>query len=1660
MARKIVSFLISFCFIFEQAGFAAPGSFDISSRLAVSQPAGSPAVPEPVRLRSVRYDPVADYVKFFPDDPGGKNESLLDYFRTGLVIPDKCFFVNLRPDAADRMIDPLLAKTDAGRIMLEADLQLKKDTAGYTSPATPAGKEYWEKMYKKAEEIFGTPDVTIPTLTRPWIVPGEILLRETRGSVRIYKARLKVMLESDYLKDSPVYKFSDQRQKKLNEYSSSLIRELIIPRLTREINGSAKYAALRQVFYSLILAQWYKKRFRGTPGKYPSMIDSALMAGLESAVSWSPEGYFKAYQKSFTDGEYNLKENVRTSSGESRRSYFSGGITPICPIPAEPPARGKIAVIGETTVIGGDEAKPLEEEPGAAPVPVAALRQAMEKLARLGQLAGAWLFVDIDDTLFYQAWNYSAQNFVPMLTRLAREGRAAGGEEAVSAAILERWKRMEDARREAGVLRVVDGVNELFRFAKDNGMRLRIITNRPETMRAKTTEVMAGLPIDLGLVEGGVQGIIFNGYGNGKASGVITSINGSHPKKVFLVDNNRANSEAFVKHMAGTGIDATAFWLTEEEQNQESKDDSYEHYLDEFSRLVSAPAVSGKEKTSLALAEIALVSAVLKAVESGTQERQKRLGELRQLTSTAEFTRFAEINGMTPGDYLRKTYLTDYLDDLEMSLKEKKGNDGGGIMDRTMGFLSIFGKIGPSFFEWSKNRFQDDVEEIILKKEEFADLTFAEPYISVVSLPNGDQTTAREPGVRSLIVRLARGAYDSVITYFDEEYLRQNNLQRPADFSGGSMRVACRWTIKHGRRALEIRIENNGAGSAAAPMERKRFLHRQGKDLYFDWQGVDEKVIFGDAHNGTAGLLNEVWKRAGVEGKEYFRRDYRPDGMHLILWLPEACFSKTDDGTSRDYADAEASVVIQTLYEKAAKLNTYTIYPVSSDRGQAYIMGDHGFAFAAWMLALLDKRIGMGATLVHCDAHSDMFDGGPVFDLPRTAEDLRKFHYNINQFIAPACAMGLVNEIYWVKPDYKLNNGDQEYFSAIMVMKDGSRKAYFNWKAPDARDNPAVERYEGIRTVVVHEVTIDDLPDLKSKGPAILDIDEDYFANRGASGEASREFVKDISDEVSEAAEKLAEKIDAGVVTMALSPGFTVPRHMLTIAQRCMAILFGKDLQAGKEFVLGKPWEGPGNDGGSYAEQLKAMLANRFQRPDTGTLFRMVRNGLTEEEVKAACREAGFDQTLVSTELTRLELDNVRPYLYELLRTLFTDYADPTILMAGRDTELLYDAYVAAAQLSAPQRTNVMLFPGSTDFWLNFRSENAGKRLSFFAQYGITEDSLASPSRWLIVDTGFYGSIGLRVHQQLSELFDIRQEKLKKRIMPIKVISRCEQSYAGLLTYLPSLEPEGPGIEQSLADFFSDKTFEKDSALKAAFPLSSKTWSMYGRAKGDGSANYPVAVVMQTLPKFHGPYDSVAEVDGRLYAMPKAWEAVDRDVEQRHFHNQDVVNPGFALLIQYWLCAGVLADFNSGKLQEAVGTEWFPGKGPDGGLPGAGQQSTREEAPGAGQRPEPGGIDFRALPFKDCSVDPVALFNGVPASVGSMDIDAEWHSIESMVNRGILPSCRRVTEFAAACYAKGALANRSESLLECLSSILRMEEERDQPTESALRDILVLLEAA
>ncbi|MGE5309429.1 MAG: HAD family hydrolase, partial [Deltaproteobacteria bacterium] len=348
MARKLITLLIALSFAFPPGTFAQVSALPVPGNGFVQQAAADRF--RPVHLRYLSYQSANGRLDLLLDKEKTSQLSedalrkttgeLLDYFLIGLNLPDSDFWVNLRPDSPDRMIADDLARTDVGRIMLEADLQLKKDTARHTSPATKEGREYWDKVWRKAEELYGDGKITVPTLTRPWIVPDEIIVRESGGSAYVYKATLKVMLEQDRLKGDTRYAFADGKAKELNAYSSELIRKTIIPLLNSEINSSRRYAPLRQVFYSLILAQWFKHKFIGGAGGYARRIDRKDLTGLTSKTAWDKSAYFTAYRKSFSDGEYNLNEQTFSSSGRTMRNFVSGGITFAAPLKVVPGGGG------------------------------------------------------------------------------------------------------------------------------------------------------------------------------------------------------------------------------------------------------------------------------------------------------------------------------------------------------------------------------------------------------------------------------------------------------------------------------------------------------------------------------------------------------------------------------------------------------------------------------------------------------------------------------------------------------------------------------------------------------------------------------------------------------------------------------------------------------------------------------------------------------------------------------------------------------------------------------------------------------------------------------------------------------------------------------------------------------------------------------------------------------------------------------------------------------------------------------------------------------------------------------------------------------------------------------------------------------------------------
>lgn len=249
----------------------------------------------------------------------------LDYFFVSLGLPQELFWVNLNPDEPKRIVDSDLGETDFGRIMLKADLRLKEDAASLTNPQnSKTGRDFWQRIYKKAREL-GMMD-RISVATRLWIVPDEVIVYEERNQFSIIKAKLKVCLEPAYL--SKKAKVKDKREEEMDNFTSKLMQEMILPELNKKVNESYGYADLREAYNSLILAGWYKEKF--SPSTEPLLRQASYnaTAGIEAGDSYTPRQIYQDYLKSLKEGEYSFVENDYLSGPfySVTKHYFSGGV--------------------------------------------------------------------------------------------------------------------------------------------------------------------------------------------------------------------------------------------------------------------------------------------------------------------------------------------------------------------------------------------------------------------------------------------------------------------------------------------------------------------------------------------------------------------------------------------------------------------------------------------------------------------------------------------------------------------------------------------------------------------------------------------------------------------------------------------------------------------------------------------------------------------------------------------------------------------------------------------------------------------------------------------------------------------------------------------------------------------------------------------------------------------------------------------------------------------------------------------------------------------------------------------------------------------------------------------------------------------------------------
>jgi hypothetical protein len=274
-----------------------------------------------------------------------KKEStkLIRYFLAGLTVPQGDLWVNLSPYEKNRIVPHPFGQTEMGRDLLAQDYVLKQITASVIYPESETGKQFWAKVYAQAQKQFHTTKVPVNTFNKVWIVPDKAVVYEgpmTNGQATVYvtEAKLKVMLEQDYLslqKVSPP--LAGGARGGVNTLGSQIIRQIILPILEKEINEGSNFSTLRQIYHSLILATWYKKKIKKSL-LAKQYTDQNKVAGLQykSSViarseatkqSSDQESIYQQYLQSFKKGAYSfIKEESDPVTGQAiRRKYFSGG---------------------------------------------------------------------------------------------------------------------------------------------------------------------------------------------------------------------------------------------------------------------------------------------------------------------------------------------------------------------------------------------------------------------------------------------------------------------------------------------------------------------------------------------------------------------------------------------------------------------------------------------------------------------------------------------------------------------------------------------------------------------------------------------------------------------------------------------------------------------------------------------------------------------------------------------------------------------------------------------------------------------------------------------------------------------------------------------------------------------------------------------------------------------------------------------------------------------------------------------------------------------------------------------------------------------------------------------------------------------------------------
>ncbi len=342
----------------SQVGFSLPA---VGEQVALS-PAFSP-----VLLKAVKVNPDNPFQFDFIIDIGSSNlqgdelrteaQKLIRYFLASLTTPENDLWVNLSPYEKERIIPQSFGTTEMGRDLLGEDYLLKQITATLLYPEGELGKKYWGEINKirtldagrltlEKNSSASVQPQTTNTFNKVWIVPQKAVVYENGATAYVDETYLKVMMEEDYMalqnsispplvggargggdvavKNSPR---PNPPHGGGGNIDGKILHELILPELEKEVNEGKNFASLRQIYNSLILANWYKKRLKDSILSQ-IYVDKNKVTGIDLDDKEQAKKIYNQYVEAFKKGVYNyIKEDYDPLTQETvPRKYFSGGM--------------------------------------------------------------------------------------------------------------------------------------------------------------------------------------------------------------------------------------------------------------------------------------------------------------------------------------------------------------------------------------------------------------------------------------------------------------------------------------------------------------------------------------------------------------------------------------------------------------------------------------------------------------------------------------------------------------------------------------------------------------------------------------------------------------------------------------------------------------------------------------------------------------------------------------------------------------------------------------------------------------------------------------------------------------------------------------------------------------------------------------------------------------------------------------------------------------------------------------------------------------------------------------------------------------------------------------------------------------------------------------